>query len=47
MAVTQNYRSAHDVSFVARTKFKAIFMLETLMEELAYVGSCPNAGKTD
>ena len=27
-------------------KFEAIFMSETLMEKLAYVGSCPRAGDT-
>ena len=27
-------------------KFEAIFMSETLMEKLAYVGSCPHAGDT-
>ena len=39
-------RFADDLLLFARTKFEAIFMLETLMEELAYVGLCLNAGKT-
>ena len=39
-------RFADDLLLFARTKFEAIFMLETLMEELAYVGLCRNAGKT-
>ena len=39
-------RFADGVLLFARSKFEAIFMLETLMEELAYVGLCLNAGKT-
>ena len=39
-------RFADDLLLFARSKFKTIFMLETLMEELAYVGLCVNAGKT-
>ena len=39
-------RFADDLLLFARTKFEAIFMLETLVEELAYVGLCLNAGKT-
>ena len=39
-------RFADDLLLFARSKFEAIFMLETLMEELAYVGLCLNAGKT-
>ena len=35
-----------DLLLFARSRFEAIFMLETLMEELAYVGLCLNAGKT-
>ena len=39
-------RFADDLLLFAHSKFEAIFMLETLMEELAYVGLCLNAGKT-
>ena len=39
-------RFADDLLLFARSKFEAIFMLETLMEELAYVRLCLNAGKT-
>ena len=39
-------RFADDLLVFARTKFETIFMLETLMEELAFVGLCLNAGKT-
>ena len=39
-------RFADDLLLFARTKCEAIFMLETLMEELACVGLCLNAGKT-
>ena len=39
-------RFADDLLLFARTKFEAFFMLETLTEELAYVGLCLNAGKT-
>ena len=38
-------RFADEVLLFARSKFEAIFMLETLMEELAYVGLCLNAGE--
>ena len=31
-------RFADDLVWFARTKFEAIFMLETLMEKLAYIG---------
>ena len=31
-------RFANDLLLLARSKFESIFMLETLMEELAYVG---------
>ena len=41
-----DFRFADDLLLFARTKFETIFMLETLMEELAYVGLCLNAGKT-
>ena len=39
-------RFADDILLFARTKAEAIFMLETLMEELACVGLCLNASKT-
>ena len=39
-------RFADDLLLFAGTKFETIFMLETLMEELAYVGLCLNAGQT-
>ena len=39
-------RFADDLLLFARIKFEAIFILETLMEELAYVGLCLNAGNT-
>ena len=41
-----DFRFADDLLLFARTKFETIFMLETLLEELAYVGLCFNAGKT-
>ena len=41
-----DFRFADDLLLFARTKFETIFMLETLMEELAYVGLCLNAGQT-
>ena len=46
--MTQNYwiSGADDLLLFARAEFEAIFMLETLMEELACVGLCLNAGKT-
>ena len=37
---------ANKLLLFARSKFGTIFMLETLMEELAYVGLCRNAGTT-
>ena len=37
---------ADDFLLFGRTKFVAIFMVETLMEELAHVGLCLNTGKT-
>ena len=42
----EHLRFADDLFLFARIKFETIFMLETLMEELAYVGLCLNAGKT-
>ena len=39
-------RFADDLLLFARIKFETIFILETLMEELAYVGLCLNAGNT-
>ena len=45
--MTENYSISelqNDLLFFARTKFETIFMLGTLMEELAYVGLCLNAG---